>query len=101
MLLDSSAIFCCLKTLLVHVNQIGCECFLYKNLIKKISELDSRLRTFAINSIVMRDINDVLKLFANEYNMDYCRHFDRIKSSLEYYNRHLKNFEKIHFRGGE
>uniref|UniRef100_W8B1C6 Uncharacterized protein n=1 Tax=Ceratitis capitata TaxID=7213 RepID=W8B1C6_CERCA len=48
----------------------------------------------------MRDLYKTLKLFEEEYAMDYCEEFDEVKSVLVYCNKHVKPFSKVHFRGG-
>ncbi|XP_017472165.1 PREDICTED: uncharacterized protein LOC108363333 [Rhagoletis zephyria] len=48
----------------------------------------------------MRDLHKTLKLFEEEFSMDYCEEFDEIKSVLLYCNKHVKPFSKVQFRGG-
>ncbi|XP_053950879.1 uncharacterized protein LOC128858535 [Anastrepha ludens] len=48
----------------------------------------------------MRNLHKTLKLFEVEFPMDYCEEFDEIKSVLVHCNKHVKPFNKVHFRGG-
>ncbi|XP_065365949.1 uncharacterized protein LOC135958925 [Calliphora vicina] len=48
----------------------------------------------------MRDLFKTLDKLKTETAMEYCDEFDGIKSILEYCNKQLKPFNKLHFRGG-
>ncbi|KAM7350075.1 gem-associated protein 4b-like [Cochliomyia hominivorax] len=48
----------------------------------------------------MRDLFKTLDRLKTETAMEYCDEYDGIKSIMEYCNKHLKPFNKLHFRGG-